>query len=107
MMADLTHNFIKTKSNLTPSQHVRVLKALKKTGMPARYIRNRKLHEQYKGLDETPSPPPPLPTPVAPEHAKDVDTPFQPGYTPIKNRVKGQKRDYMTDGFLQGYGSPI
>jgi hypothetical protein len=71
--------------------------------MPVRYIRYKKLHEQYKGLDGTP-PPPPSPAVVA-QPAKDIVTPFQPGYTPIK-RIKGKKRDYMTDGVLQGFGTP-
>ena len=107
MMADLTHNYIKTKPNLTAAQHVQILKALKKTGMPTRYIRNKKLHERYKDLNGTTPPPPPPPLPQVPQipPAKEEE-PFQPGYTPIK-RVKGKKRNYKVDGVLESFGSPI
>jgi hypothetical protein len=70
--------------------------------MPARYIRNKKLHQQYRVLNET-TPPPQVQPQIPP--AKQEGEPFQPGYTPVK-RQKGKKRDYMLDGVLQSFGSP-
>ena len=72
MMADLTHNYNKTEPHLTNTQQELVLKALKKTKMPVQYIRNKKLHKQYKVLGE-----PAVPQ-LLQEHAKDVvPPPFQ------------------------------
>jgi hypothetical protein len=66
--------------------------------MPVHYIRNKKLHKQYKALGE-----PAVPQ-LLQEHAKDVvPPPFQQA-TPVKRR-KGQQRDYMTEGYLQALGS--
>ena len=98
MLADLTKNYVKTAPNLTPGQHTTILKALKKTGMPARYIRNKKLHAQYRQLDE------PVPPPVQQIPATQQQEAFQ---TPIKRRKKGEKRDYMTQGVLEAYGTPL
>jgi hypothetical protein len=100
MLADLTKNYVKTAPNLTPNQHTTILKALKKTGMPARYIRNKKLHLQYTKLNE-PVPPPP---PVQQIPAGEKQEAFQ---TPIKRREKGKKRDYMTQGVLEACGTPL
>ena len=96
MLADLTKKYVKTAANLTDNQHATILKALKKTGMPARYIRNKKLHLQYKKLNEpAPAPPPVQQIPAAGKEAFE---------TPVK-RVKGKRRDYMVEGVLQGFGS--
>ena len=62
--------------------------------MPARYIRNKKLHAKYRELDE------PVPAPVQQIPAVEKEA-FQ---TPVKQRKKGKSRDYMTQGFLQAYG---
>jgi hypothetical protein len=62
MIADLTKNVKKKYTNLTAAQHAKLLKELKKTGMPVGYIRSENLRNQYRELDggtpQTQTPPP-------------------------------------------------
>ena len=98
MIADLTKNVKKTNTNLSPRQHAKLLKELKRTGMPVAYIRSENLRNQYRDLDngtpQIPQTPPPAyqtpPTrllPPAPEAGRF-------GFTPLQSR-KGKSRPFM------------
>jgi hypothetical protein len=87
MMQDLTHNFTKTESNLTPTESVKVLQMLKQTHMPVHYIRNKKLQTTYKEMLKG---------------TKTTSTGFQrlstPRFeTPTAGRIyKRRRRDYLS-----------
>ena len=102
MIADLTKNVKKTNTNLSQRQHTKLLKELKRTGMPVAYIRSENLRNQYRDLDNgTPqipqTPPPAYQTPHPPAQLR----PPSPsrginrfGFTPIQSR-KGKPRSFM------------
>jgi hypothetical protein len=99
MIADLTKNVKKTNTNLT-----KLLKELKRTGMPVAYIRSENLQSQYRELDNgTPqipqTPPPAYQTPPPPPPPGTI-TQQQPtfsfiGSTPPIRSKKGRPRTYM------------
>ena len=104
MIADLTKNVKKTNTNLTTRQHTKLLKELKRTGMPVAYIRSENLRSQYRELDNgTPqipqTPPPAYQTPPPPPPG--TITQQQPtfsfiGPTPLRSK-KGRPRTFMYD----------
>jgi hypothetical protein len=101
MLADLTKNVKKTNTNLTTRQHTKLLKELKKTGMPVAYIRSENLRNQYRELDNgTPqipqTPPPAYQTPPPPPGTITQQQPTFSfiGSTPIRSK-KGRPRTFM------------
>ena len=101
MIADLTKNVKKTNTNLTPQQHRKLLKELKRFGMPVGYIRSENLRNQYRELDNgTPqipeTPPPAYQTPQALYHQEQQpSTSF--GIVPPLRSQKGKSRSFMFD----------
>jgi hypothetical protein len=97
MVTDLTRNVRKANTNLTPGQHVKLLKELKKINIPVGYIRSDNLRTQYKDLDpgtpQNQTPPPPYQT-----GTPGIVTQQQPAYfsgaTPVKSQ-KGASRKFM------------
>ena len=97
MIADLTKNVKKTNTNLSQRQHTKLLKELKRTGMPVTYIRSESLRNQYRDLDngapQTPQTPPPAyqtpPTRLLPP------APNRYGFTPVLQSKKGKSRPFM------------
>jgi hypothetical protein len=103
MIADLTKNVKKTNTNLTAAQHTKLLKELKRTGMPVGYIRSENLRSQYRELDngtpQIPQTPPPAyqtPTPPPPEIVTQQPSPSFSFSTPIQSK-KGRPRTFMFD----------
>ena len=98
MIADLTRNVKKTNTNLNPSQHTKLLKELKRTGMPVTYIRSENLRAQYRDLDngtpQIPQTPPPAyqtpPTRLLPP-APGIN---RFGFTPVQSK-RGKPRSFM------------
>ena len=101
MIADLTKNVKKTNTNLTSQQHRKLLKELKKSGMPVGYIRSENLRNQYRELDkgtpqipETPPPAYQTPPPQALYHQQQQpSTSF--GIVPPLRSQKGKSRSFM------------
>jgi hypothetical protein len=103
MIADLTKNVKKTNTNLTGPQHTKLLKELKRTGMPVAYIRSENLRNQYRDLDngtpqipQTPppayqTPPQPPPPGIVPQQPSSSSFGFP---TPIRSK-KGRPRPFM------------
>ena len=95
MIADLTKNVKKTNTNLTTAQHAKLLKELKKTGMPVGYIRSENLRNQYRELDggtpQTQTPPPAYQTQVTQQPSFSFIGP-----TPVRSQ-KGKPRRFMFD----------
>jgi hypothetical protein len=100
VVQDLTHNYKANKMNLNGVEQEATLRILRKSGMPASYIRNKVLHDKYVNLLQTPkasqtaTPPPPYTT----------ATPLGAGEPIRRRRVLGQSRDYMTKGYLEATG---
>jgi hypothetical protein len=96
MVADLTRNVRKTNTNLTPGQHVKLLKELKKINIPVAYIRSDNLRTQYKDLDpgtpQTQTPPPAYQT--APPGIINQQPQYFSGSTPVKSQ-RGKPRRFM------------
>jgi hypothetical protein len=96
MVADLTRNVRKTNTNLTPGQHTKLLKELKKINIPVAYIRSDNLRAQYKDLDhgtpQTQTPPPAYQT--APPGIINQQPPSFSGLTPVKSQ-RGKPRRFM------------
>jgi hypothetical protein len=103
VVQDLTHNYRANKMNLSDVEQEATLRILRKSGMPASYIRNKVLHGKYVNLLQTPkanrpqtaTPPPPYTT----------GTPLGAGGPIRRRRVLGTSRDYMTKGYLEATGS--
>ena len=102
MIADLTKNVKKSNTNLTTMQHTKLLKELKKTGMPVAYIRSENLRSQYRELDNgTPqipqTPPPAYQTPPPPPGTITQQQPTFSfiGSTPPVRSKKGRPRTFM------------
>ncbi|CAB3978027.1 Hypothetical predicted protein [Paramuricea clavata] len=99
MIADLTKNVTKKKTNLNTGQHQKLLRELKKLNMPVSYIRSENLKGQYRSLSETGggastsqgTPPPAYETPPPPGTPQPLFQNFPT--TPLSK--KGQKRPYM------------
>ena len=90
MIADLTKNVKKTNTNLSQQQHTKLLKELKRTGMPVAYIRSENLRSQYRELDngtpQIPQTPPPA-----------YQTPTSFSFAPPLRSKKGRPRSFMYD----------
>jgi hypothetical protein len=102
MIADLTKNVKKSNTNLTTMQHTKLLKELKRTGMPVAYIRSENLRSQYRELDNgTPqipqTPPPAYQTPPPPPGTITQQQPTFSfiGSTPPVRSKKGRPRTFM------------
>ena len=100
MISDLTKNVKKTNTNLSQQQHTKLLKELKRTGMPVGYIRSENLRKQYRDLETGTSPqipqtPPPAyqtpPTGIVPQQQPSTSFSFP---TPIRSK-RGKPREYM------------
>jgi hypothetical protein len=112
LMQDLTHNYRADKMNLNPNAQAASLKILRKSGMPASYIRNKLLHDKYVNILATPittqptiTAPPPIQT-APPPYA--TGTPILVRPTPLKRkRIFGQPRDYTAQGYLEASGSGV
>jgi hypothetical protein len=97
MVADLTRNVKKTNTNLTPGQHTKLLKELKKINVPVGYIRSDNLRAQYRDLDPgtphtTQTPPPAYQT--APPGIINQQPPTFSGQTPVKSQ-RGKPRKFL------------
>jgi hypothetical protein len=95
MVADLTRNVRKTNTNLTPGQHTKLLKELKKINIPVGYIRSDNLRTLYRDLDhgtpQTQTPPPAYQT--GPPGIINQQPSFS-GQTPVESQ-KGKTRRFM------------
>ncbi|CAB3988047.1 Hypothetical predicted protein [Paramuricea clavata] len=98
MIEDLTKNSKNT--NLTNAQHDKMLRTLKKSNMPTKYIRNKLLREKYKNLD------------IEQATQEQAGPAFQKGPTfetpkgrPKTTRQLGQKRNYMLEGYFHSLGN--
>jgi hypothetical protein len=110
MLADLTKNVRKTNTNLTSAQHTKLLRELKRTGMPVAYIRSENLRNQYRELDNgarqiPQTSPPAYQSPHPPAYPSPPNRPPSPsrginrfGFTttPIRSK-KGRPRSFMLD----------
>jgi hypothetical protein len=102
MISDLTKNVKKTNTNLSQEQHTKLLKELKRTGMPVQYIRSENLKKQYRDLDNgshTPqipqTPPPAYQTPPPGIIHQQPSTSSGFGFpTPIRSK-RGKPRPFM------------
>jgi enoyl reductase-like protein len=100
MISDLTKNVKKTNTNLSSQQHAKLLKELKRTGMPVGYIRSENLRKQYRDLDNgvpqiPQTPPPAYQTPPALyQQQQQPSTSFS--FAPPL-RKKGKLRPHMFD----------
>jgi hypothetical protein len=102
VMQDLTHNYKANKMNLRPHEQEATLRILRRSKMPASYIRNRVLHDKYINLLQTPKDSPRmLPTPPP---AYTTATPRGRAFVARGRRVLGQKRHYMP-GYLDNSDS--
>ncbi|CAB3981402.1 Hypothetical predicted protein [Paramuricea clavata] len=90
MVADLTKNVTKKKTNLNEIQHQKLLKELKKLSMPVYYIRSENLKGQYRSLSESAA----STSHASPPAAYETPPPQDIGQiTPF--RQKGKSRAYM------------
>ncbi|CAB3982340.1 Hypothetical predicted protein [Paramuricea clavata] len=91
LVKDLTHNYKKKKMHLSETQQTYALSMLRRTGMPASYIRNEILHDKYRNLLQTP--------PHQQQHAAGPQPPATPYLVPPKpikkKRILGASRDWM------------
>jgi hypothetical protein len=99
MISDLTKNVKKTNTNLSSQQHLKLLKELKRTGMPVGYIRSENLRRQYRDLDNggpqiPQTPPPAYQTPPGLYQQQQPSTSFSSA-PPL--RKKGKLRPHMFD----------
>ena len=113
LMQDLTHNYKANKMNLNPNAQEATLRILRKSGMPASYIRNKLLHDKYVNMLQTPTTKQPAVTaqPIqTPPPPYVTGTPILPRVrpTPLKRkRIFGKPRDYTTEGYLEASGSGV
>ena len=99
MIADLTKNVRKTNTNLTSAQHTRLLRELRRTGMPVAYIRSENLRNQYRELDNGPSrtpqtPPPAYQTPPTALYHQQQQPSTSFEFVPVRSK-KGKSRPFM------------
>jgi hypothetical protein len=101
MISDLTKNVKKQNTNLSQQQHTKLLKELKRTGMPVGYIRSENLRRQYRDLDTGASPqipqtpPPAYQTPPPGIISQQPSTSSGFGFTtPIQSK-RGKLRPHM------------
>ena len=104
VVQDLTHNYKANKMNLSVSEQEATLRILRKSGMPASYIRNKMLHSKYVNLLQTP-PRANRPQTATPPPPYMSGTPQGAGGPIRQRRVLGQSRDYMTKGYFESLGS--
>ena len=103
IVQDLTHNYKANKMNLNGVQQEATLRILRKSGMPASYIRNKVLHDKYVNLLETPKPIRPQTATPPPPYTSG--TPLGAGGPIRRRRVLGAPRDYMTKGYFEATGN--
>jgi hypothetical protein len=100
VMQDLTHNYKANKMNLSLNEQEATLRILRRSKMPASYIRNKILHDKYTNLLQTPKA-----TPITtPPPAYQTATPRGRAYAMRGKRVFGQQRPYM-QGYLDATGA--
>jgi hypothetical protein len=95
IIADLTKNVKKSNTNLTQQQHGKLLRELKRSGMPVGFIRSETLRQQYRQLYDTETiqtPPPAYQTPP-PLYAQQPSTSFN--FAPPLRSQKGKSRPHM------------